>query len=230
MITLIVLYQVTYVPTCINATLVMCPLFSFLLVCFVGVRFILKALGKSIAPLFYLGVLTFLVITFLALIGIQFFDGALHGGCFASHFTPAGRKNYIYARKWPRIAKISICQMWGSSKCQILYPYYMYVLWIHLLCACSVHVGINRTVLVSEFPCPSSNETLPGTHSCPYGSTCTNWTEGPRRGIISFDNMGVAYLTVFQVISLEGWITILYLVSGVSTYLPSAVALTSNCT
>lgn len=67
-------------------------------------------------------------------------------------------------------------------------------------------------MLVSAFPCPE-NETLGGSHSCPYGSTCTDWPEGPHRGIISFDNMGFAYLTVFQVISLEGWISILYLVS-----------------
>ena len=72
--------------------------------------------------------------------------------------------------------------------------------------------GINRTVLVSEFPC-TQNQSIDGSHSCPYGSTCAEWPEGPRRGIISFDNMIFAYLTVFQVISLEGWITILYLVS-----------------
>lgn len=93
------------------------------------------------------------------------------------------------------------------------------------------YVGINRTVLVSAFPCPwnemPQNETLQngtgtlqngtgipeGSHSCPYDSTCAEWLEGPHRGIISFDNMAFAYLTVFQVISLEGWITILYLVS-----------------
>ncbi|XP_064399504.1 dihydropyridine-sensitive L-type skeletal muscle calcium channel subunit alpha-1-like [Halichondria panicea] len=113
-----------------------------------SVQFILKALAKSVAPLFYLGVLTFIVITFLALIGIQLFNGRLHKGCFASHLTPA---------------------------------------------------GINRTVLVSEFPC-TQNQSIDGSHSCPYGSTCAEWPEGPRRGIISFNNMIFAYLTVFQVI------------------------------
>ncbi len=100
----------------------------------------------------------------------------------------------------------------------------MYVACTQLKCSsmevhtCYTHivtfVGINRTVLVSQFPCALNvNQSIDGSHSCPYGSNCAKWPEGPHRGIISFDHMGFAYLTVFTVISLEGWITILYLVS-----------------
>jgi len=44
-------------------------------------------------------------------------------------------------------------------------------------------------------------------------STCIeNWV-GPNYGITSFDNIGLAMLTVFQCITMEGWTTILYWVS-----------------
>jgi hypothetical protein len=34
--------------------------------------------------------------------------------------------------------------------------------------------------------------------------------EGPWYGIINFDNFGLAMLTVFQCITMEGWTSILY--------------------
>lgn len=38
---------------------------------------------------------------------------------------------------------------------------------------------------------------------------CENW-EGPNNGITNFDNFGLAMLTVFQCITLEGWTDVLY--------------------
>lgn len=44
-------------------------------------------------------------------------------------------------------------------------------------------------------------------------STCIESWVGPNYGITSFDNIGLAMLTVFQCITMEGWTTILYWVS-----------------
>ena len=46
---------------------------------------------------------------------------------------------------------------------------------------------------------------------CPPGQECKDlgW-EGPWYGIINFDNFGLAMLTVFQCITMEGWTSILY--------------------
>ena len=46
---------------------------------------------------------------------------------------------------------------------------------------------------------------------CPEGQECKDigW-EGPWYGIINFDNFGLAMLTVFQCITMEGWTSILY--------------------
>lgn len=38
---------------------------------------------------------------------------------------------------------------------------------------------------------------------------CKDW-EGPNYGITNFDNFGLAMLTVFQCITLEGWTGVLY--------------------
>lgn len=50
----------------------------------------LKALAKSLKPLLNLSLLTFLVILFFALVGIELFQGDLHGGCYANYISPAG--------------------------------------------------------------------------------------------------------------------------------------------
>lgn len=58
-------------------------------------------------------------------------------------------------------------------------------------------------------------------HPCGEGFNCSqlsdneNWTcrlywEGPNSGITNFDNFGLAMLTVFQCITLEGWTDMLY--------------------
>lgn len=43
--------------------------------------------------------------------------------------------------------------------------------------------------------------------------------EGPNFGITNFDNFGLAMLTVFQCITLEGWTDILYHVSSKYIYI-----------
>ena len=52
------------------------------------------------------------------------------------------------------------------------------------------------------FPCPSNV------------SDCKHYWEGPKWGIVGFDNIGFAMLTVFQCITMEGWTTVLYYVSS----------------
>ena len=65
-------------------------------------------------------------------------------------------------------------------------------------------------------PCfPGTEETAPmGSYVCdPELSICLEKWEGPNFGITSFDNIGLAMLTVFQCVSMEGWTPILYWVS-----------------
>ena len=53
-----------------------------------------------------------------------------------------------------------------------------------------------------------------GAYTCDLSvSTCEEKWEGPNSGITSFDNIGFAMLTVFQCVTMEGWVNILYWVS-----------------
>ena len=45
---------------------------------------------------------------------------------------------------------------------------------------------------------------------CPGGQSCLGNWEGPNDGITSFDNIFAGMLTVFQVITNEGWTDIMY--------------------
>ena len=45
---------------------------------------------------------------------------------------------------------------------------------------------------------------------CPDGQICKKNFEGPNDGITSFDNIFAGMLTVFQVITNEGWTDIMY--------------------
>ncbi|XP_063698598.1 muscle calcium channel subunit alpha-1 [Culicoides brevitarsis] len=49
-----------------------------------------------------------------------------------------------------------------------------------------------------------------GAYSCNEGEVCKMYWEGPNFGITNFDNFGLAMLTVFQCITLEGWTDMLY--------------------
>lgn len=61
----------------------------------------------------------------------------------------------------------------------------------------------------ADWPC--GNE--PPARTCPSGSECKVYWTGPNFGITNFDNILFAVLTVFQCITMEGWVDILYSVS-----------------
>ena len=66
---------------------------------------------------------------------------------------------------------------------------------------------------VEDAPCfPGPEHMAPtGAFSCdPNTSICLEKWVGPNYGITSFDNIGLAMLTVFQCVSMEGWTPILY--------------------
>ncbi|XP_056011391.1 voltage-dependent P/Q-type calcium channel subunit alpha-1A-like isoform X2 [Ostrea edulis] len=62
--------------------------------------------------------------------------------------------------------------------------------------------------MVESRPCQEDRE---GTgHHCTENSTCSRYWVGPNEGITSFNNIGVALLTVFQCLTMEGWTDLYY--------------------
>ena len=69
---------------------------------------------------------------------------------------------------------------------------------------------------MSEFPCYRGDGDVPsGVHDCPEDSQCQYWREGPKYGLTSFDDFRKGLVTVFQLITLEGWSGVFYLVSNI---------------
>jgi len=60
--------------------------------------------------------------------------------------------------------------------------------------------------LVGDFPCGMEQPA----RTCPNGTVCQEYWIGPNYGITNFDNILFAILTVFQCITMEGWVDILY--------------------
>jgi len=65
------------------------------------------------------------------------------------------------------------------------------------------------------YPCAIHNNTLIGGLVCPPGYVCSPYWIGPYDGVQSFDNIGLAMLTVFNVITLSGWTDVLYEVCNI---------------
>lgn len=61
----------------------------------------------------------------------------------------------------------------------------------------------------ADFPCGLEAPA----RTCINGTACKEYWIGPSFGITNFDNILFAILTVFQCITMEGWVDILYNVS-----------------
>jgi hypothetical protein len=64
----------------------------------------------------------------------------------------------------------------------------------------------------SAYHCEPPSAAMKPTKNGWVCSAKTNW-QGPNNGITNFDNFGLAMLTVFQCVSLEGWTDVMYWVS-----------------
>ena len=143
-----------------------------------GLQVVLKAIIKAMAPLLQIGLLVLFAIIIFAIIGLEFYSGALHRTCYL-------------------LDNLDVIQVTGES----------------------------------PTPCyEDSSDLLTLAGSSSTGRLCDrnvsvsleDW-EGPNFGITSFDNIGLAMLTVFQCITMEGWTTILYWVGRSCTPLNTKV-------
>ncbi|XP_040915486.1 voltage-dependent N-type calcium channel subunit alpha-1B isoform X3 [Toxotes jaculatrix] len=64
----------------------------------------------------------------------------------------------------------------------------------------------------ADWPCGLE----PPARTCPNGTQCREYWTGPNFGITNFDNILFAVLTVFQCITMEGWVDILYSTNDVA--------------
>ncbi|CAI7994820.1 Voltage-dependent N-type calcium channel subunit alpha-1B, partial [Geodia barretti] len=95
---------------------------------FKTVRFILKALAKSMIPLVFVSVIQLCVMVFFTFLGMELFQGCgLHNGCFANYTDPTGELQSVVVSEFPcsmrgdgglgvhRCPGNSQCQEWGEG-------------------------------------------------------------------------------------------------------------------
>ncbi|ELU02190.1 hypothetical protein CAPTEDRAFT_89566 [Capitella teleta] len=150
--------------------------------------------------------LCFFVFFIFGIIGVQLWAGLLRNRCFLelpeNITTPSFLRNY-YIRELEKDFICSDPSDQGMTKCSEL-PHYQY-----------------QGRICNDSAIPFNNNT-PANDSCVnwnvYYSTCKPGDRNPFQGAISFDNIGLAWVAIFQVISLEGWVDIMYNVQDAHSF------------
>lgn len=68
------------------------------------------------------------------------------------------------------------------------------------------HSNLTKKIVDDPWPCGRG-------YTCEQGEYCAKGWEGPNFGITNFDHFGLAMLTVFQCITMEGWTDVMYYVN-----------------
>ena len=146
-----------------------------------------------------IGLLVMFAILIFAIIGLEFYSGALHKTCYAiDHLGMYGDVTTDYQ-----------VFSWYSAHELPMTLYFFFSAADQIVTEGSMKV-----------PCHSDDplKAPVGAYTCQANvSICLEKWEGPNYGITSFDNIGFAMLTVFQCVTMEGWTPILYWVSATQT-------------
>ncbi|XP_023037062.1 uncharacterized protein LOC6652900 isoform X1 [Drosophila willistoni] len=163
--------------------------------------------------------LCFFVFFIFGIIGVQLWEGILRQRC-----TLDRSKGMIYPITIPEVYRVrvrvnSLSQYYEFSKDQDYICSTPNDSGMHL-CGNFPPYRIGSLVCNDEAKLFDFNE--PTNTSCvnwnQYYTTCQPSFENPFQGTISFDNIGMAWVAIFLVISLEGWTDIMYYVQDAHSF------------
>uniref|UniRef100_A0AAX7UKZ5 Voltage-dependent T-type calcium channel subunit alpha-1H n=1 Tax=Astatotilapia calliptera TaxID=8154 RepID=A0AAX7UKZ5_ASTCA len=153
--------------------------------------------------------LCFFVFFIFGIVGVQLWEGLLRNRCFLGE---------------------DIETMYNMS----LNPYYMSEEGEDspFICSAPRENGMRRCKDVPPYSQDGLECTLPASdlslRSVASGNFCVNWYQyyndcrpgelNPHRGAVNFDNIGYAWIAIFQVITLEGWVDIMYYVMDAHSF------------
>ena len=162
---------------------------------FAGMRQLVVTLLNSLPLLGDVAVLMAFLFFLLGLMGVQLFSGALNRRCASLDNPNAGCHLCGYDVGYAGYNASQIASGCASDCALPTAPRWT----VHEETTC----GGPR---VSKYP---SKGGKPSGYSCPDGQWCIAY-EAPNHDITSFDNILGAWLAIFQCISLEGWVDIMY--------------------
>ncbi|XP_049799603.1 voltage-dependent T-type calcium channel subunit alpha-1G [Schistocerca nitens] len=152
--------------------------------------------------------LCFFVFFIFGIVGVQLWQGILRQRCFPKTppnvTLPKAVAQYYHSVDQERDYICSTPKDSGMHLCRDLPP----------------------LVLDSGLVCNAT--ALPNSPNEPTNASCVNWNQyyteclpspyNPFQGTISFDNIGLAWVAIFLVISLEGWTDIMYYVQDAHSF------------
>ncbi|XP_013787213.2 voltage-dependent T-type calcium channel subunit alpha-1H-like, partial [Limulus polyphemus] len=166
--------------------------------------------------------LCFFVFFIFGIVGVQLWSGILRQRCFMEQLPPnINRPGYISAYYVEKVKIVNPVSSYYQS--QLAQKDY--------ICSMKEDNGMHTCDKLPPYRyqdrmCNSSVQ--PKSTNTPTNSSCVNWNQyyticragdkNPFRGAISFDNIGLAWVAIFLVISLEGWTDIMYYVQDAHSF------------
>ena len=161
-----------------------------------SLQVVLKSILKAMAPLLQIALLVLFAIVIFAIIGLEFYSGALHKTCYRKEDltltdTEGEKESPCYSLDIATHSK-GLGGMTGLK-------------------GLAAGAGLGAGLLGNESTEAPKVVVPPGAYTCDanYSECIEKWI-GPNYGITCFDNIFFSMLTVFQCITMEGWTSVLY--------------------
>lgn len=161
-----------------------------------SLQVVLKSILKAMAPLLQIALLVLFAIVIFAIIGLEFYSGALHKTCYRKEDltltdTEGEKESPCYSLDIATHSK-GLGGMTGLK-------------------GLAAGAGLGAGLLGNESSEAPKVVVPPGAYTCDanYSECIEKWI-GPNYGITCFDNIFFSMLTVFQCITMEGWTSVLY--------------------
>ncbi|XP_073996715.1 ca[2+]-channel protein alpha[[1]] subunit T isoform X3 [Rhodnius prolixus] len=165
--------------------------------------------------------LCFFVFFIFGIVGVQLWEGILRQRCFLKPIP-----NVTYPKELPQEYSIRV-----RTTEQLAAYYFHQEQERDYICSRPDDSGMHRCedlppIKHGNLICTAP--ALPWSSNIPTNSSCVNWNQyytdckpqgsNPFQGTISFDNIGLAWVAIFLVISLEGWSDIMYYVQDAHSF------------
>ncbi|XP_073835164.1 ca[2+]-channel protein alpha[[1]] subunit T isoform X6 [Musca autumnalis] len=164
--------------------------------------------------------LCFFVFFIFGIIGVQLWEGILRQRCVRD----LPYDIYVPEKELPDVYRVRV-------RVNSVSYYYEFSKEQDYICSRPEDSGMHLCSDLPPYrigPMICTEPAIPNSRNLPTNTSCVNWNQyysqckqmglNPFQGTISFDNIGMAWVAIFLVISLEGWTDIMYYVQDAHSF------------
>uniref|UniRef100_A0A8D3C6Z1 Calcium channel, voltage-dependent, T type, alpha 1H subunit a n=1 Tax=Scophthalmus maximus TaxID=52904 RepID=A0A8D3C6Z1_SCOMX len=154
--------------------------------------------------------LCFFVFFIFGIVGVQLWAGLLRNRCFlgediiTSYYMTEDGEDSPFICSAPREN--------GMLRCHDVPPF------SEGRAECSLAAPHQSSALIGSAPVVGGASVNGCVNWNQYYNVCRQGNHNPHKGAVSFDNIGYAWIAIFQVITLEGWVDIMYYVMDAHSF------------